>query len=128
MEPIHESSIGYPAVLDILRKKPLHENTQPINMLYGGTILFEDRTANYGLDEFVERVKQLKEKLTDKLQQKKPKTQRSIIVIAEDEGDPPPVKTSSANSSHKNTHRTHRNKPTTTSQKTQKTHKSSFVK
>jgi hypothetical protein len=131
MDSIHDtssSSIGYPALLDLLRKLPPRENTQPINIIYGETIVFEDLTANYGLDEFVERVNKLKEKLEDKPKRKKRKTQRSIIVIAEDEEDT--QKKDPDNSlellstdapspapSHKQTNRPRRN---TSSQKTQK--------
>jgi hypothetical protein len=126
MNPIHDSSIGYPALLDLLKKLPPRENTQPINMIYGETILFEDRTANYGLEEFVDRVKQLKEKLTQKPQHKKAKTLRSIIVIAEDqEEEIEPEKSlqtkSDIPSKHTQTSRLRRNKPTvTTHTQTQK--------
>jgi hypothetical protein len=87
MDPIHDTSIGYSTLLNLLKKLPPRENTQPINILYGENILFEDHTAKYGLDEFVERVKSLKEKMMEKNQNKKRKGKslRSIILIAEDE-------------------------------------------
>ena len=76
---------GQLALIDLLKKMPTRENTQPLNMIYGEKILFEDHTANYALDEFVERVEQLKENLNKEGEKKKMKSNRSIIVIAEDE-------------------------------------------
>jgi hypothetical protein len=94
MNANNDHLLGYPALRDLLKKMPKHENTQPINMIYGDNILFEDNTANYSPDEFNEKVKELKDKLMGPLEiqphpsnirKKKAKTQKSIIVIVEDE-------------------------------------------